>query len=63
MMEYLTEDQLKAVQDFLYWLDSTTYYELGKDIQSDYGDGESYFNRIDSEALLKEYKNSINLNA
>lgn len=56
----MSEQHLRAIEDFLEWLDSSTYYEIGEDIQSDYGDGESYFHRIDSEALLKEYKECSN---
>ena len=52
-------EQIKAVEDFLDWLENNTYYEIGENIQSDYGDGESYFHRVDSEALLKEYKDSL----
>lgn len=55
-----TEDKLKAIQDFLYWMDSTTNYDVGSFEQSDWGDGESYFHRIGSKALLKEYKGVIN---
>ena len=53
-------ERLKAVEDFLYWLESGTYYEIGKDVQSDYGDGESNFYRISAESLIKEYKDFCN---
>lgn len=52
-------ERLQAVEDFLDWLESETYYEIGQDVQSDYGDGESNFYSIGAESLLKEYKESL----
>lgn len=55
----INDQQIKAVQDFLDWIENNTYYEIGEDVQSDYGDGESNFYSVDMKTLLKEYKESF----
>lgn len=50
------EERFRVVEEFLLWVEEETYYEIGKDVQSDYGDGESNFYSIEMSALLKEYK-------
>ena len=55
----MNEELIKAVVEFLNWIENNTYYEIGEDIQSDYGDGESYFHRVDLVALVKEYRESF----
>lgn len=53
------KEHITSVEDFLYWLESKTNYEIGEDIQSDYGDGESYFHSVDTDSLMKQYKESF----
>lgn len=53
------DQQIKSVQEFLSWIENNTYYEIGTDVQSDYGDGESSFYSVDMKTLLKEYKESL----
>lgn len=55
----MNEESIKAVVEFLNWIENNTYYEIGEDIQSDYGDGESYFHRINLASLVKEYRESF----
>lgn len=55
----VNDKSIKAIVEFLNWIENNTYYEIGEDIQSDYGDGESYFHRIDLVSLVKEYRESF----
>lgn len=52
-------DHLKAVEQFLDWMENCTNYEIGVDEQSDWGDGESTFHRVDFENLFKEYQHLV----
>lgn len=54
-----TEDRLKAVKEFLIWVENNTHYEIGEDVQSDYGDGESNFYSVAMKTLLDEYKDNL----
>lgn len=53
------EDRAKAVSDFLKWLEDYTYYEVGEDVQSDYGDGESMFHNVSKSSLIEQYRDYL----
>lgn len=53
------EDKIKAVSEFLAWLEEHTYYEVGEEVYSDYGDGESTFHRCNNESLITEFRDWI----
>lgn len=53
-----TKDHLKAAEGFLDWLESCTNYEIGVD-ESDWGDGESNFHRVNFEEIFNQYKQLI----
>lgn len=53
------EDKVNAVVEFLKWLEDYTCYEVGEEVYSDYGDGESTFHRCNNEILIAEFRNWI----
>lgn len=53
------KDKLKAIKYFLDWMENCTNYEIGIDEQSDWGDGESTFHRVDFKDLFKEYQHLV----
>lgn len=53
------KDHLKAVEYFLDWIENCTNYEIGVDEQSDWGDGESNFHRINFEEIFNQYKQLV----
>ena len=53
------KQRLKATEDFLDWVENCTNYEIGVDEQSDWGDGESNFHRIDFKDIFNQYKQLV----